>query len=199
MHLIRSVRARKALPERIPSWLLATLCFARVRRSRRHTHTFTIASPGASHSLATELSATVDQLATAISSGQRFNPRIQLTRLRELIESVANLEETVEELEKSKLELACRAGEAHVAQLAAEGHASRERVLQNLANAARLSTLYSCARRAGLTTGVLNHEAIEYEGVLDAEATNNGRSLVDAIWDPAFRASIRARVDAEQL
>ena len=122
-----------------------------------------------------------------------------MTRLRELIESVAVLEETVVELKKEKLELARRAGEAHVAQLAAEGHASRERVLQNLAHVARLSTLYSCARHAGLTTGYLNHEAVVYEGVLDAECENNNRSLAEAIWDPAFRASIRARVDAEQL
>ena len=128
-----------------------------------------------------------------------MNTRVHFTKLRELVTSAAALEQRLESAEQRTQHLAFKAGEEYAARVAAEEHAARGRALQNIAHVERLSTLYSCARHAGLTTGYLNHEAVVYEAVLDAECENNGRSLAEAIWDPVFRAAVRARVDAEQL
>ena len=191
--------AISTLSNRIPSWYLATLSLLALDVSDAPTHYITIASPRASLSLAAELTTSVDHLATAVNSDNRTNPRVHLIRLRELIASVAKLEETVEQLETRVTTLVCRTAEAQTAQAVAEDSASRERVLHLLAHVSRLSTLYSCARHAGLNTLSLNAEAIAYEDVLHAEAANNHSSLVESIYNPAFRAAVRARVDAENL
>ena len=163
------------------------------------SHFFIIASHDASLPLATELRTTVAQLATAVNSEQRTNTRVHFIKLRELTESIAALEQKVVGLESQVLQLAIKTAEAEVAQRVAEGYASRERVIQNLAHVARLTTLYSCARRAGLSAVALTEEALEYERVLDAEAGNNGKLLIEALFDPVFRETVRARADAEQL